>query len=181
MTGGRNSRGGHLDHAYARTNCKSQGATVDRCHHLCSAAAFKESVYVGPDRGREANYYYVVEAQYETSPRPWPRSRAQILALDQGPVRPTSSKARQRARLAPPQQRTMSRLPVMPTSPVPMAVALKHVRIAAMGTKRTRKTSQRQATDATSWEAYEGDCVLLCQATWLVSVSAGSGVVVRRR
>lgn len=51
---------GNLDHGYAFTVHKGQGATVDRAFLLGTDALYREAGYVGMSRGRQANNLYVV-------------------------------------------------------------------------------------------------------------------------
>lgn len=92
--------GGHLDHAYAITAHKAQGATVEATWVLGSDALYREWGYVALSRGRQANHLYLVDVHEPDGichdPRPHPeagdplrqatadlrRSRAQTLALD---------------------------------------------------------------------------------------------------
>ncbi len=74
---------GHVDHAYARTLHKSQGATVDTAHHLGSDATYREAGYVGQTRAREANRWYAVEGAHADVVAALEQSKAQTVALDQ--------------------------------------------------------------------------------------------------
>ncbi len=84
---------GWLDHGYATTIHKAQGATVDRAFLLGSDTLYREAGYVGLSRARQANQLYIV------APEPGPdaadplvetirrlgATRAQTLAHEQLP------------------------------------------------------------------------------------------------
>ncbi|MFN8051530.1 MAG: AAA family ATPase [Acidimicrobiales bacterium] len=52
---------GHLNHGYAMTIHKSQGATYDRCLVLAGDQLTKESAYTAMSRGRAGNTLYLVD------------------------------------------------------------------------------------------------------------------------
>jgi ATP-dependent exoDNAse (exonuclease V) alpha subunit len=54
--------GGHLDHGYAMTIHKAQGATFDQALVLADETMSGERAYTGLSRGRDANELYVVDA-----------------------------------------------------------------------------------------------------------------------
>ena len=63
---------GHLDHGYATTVHKAQGATVDRAFLLGSEGLYREAGYVGLSRARESTQLYIV------TPPPTPYADAEI-------------------------------------------------------------------------------------------------------
>lgn len=100
---------GNLDHGYAFTVHKGQGATVDRSFLLGTDALYREAGYVGMSRGRKANNLYVVadpdepdlhthspDEKVQTEPvvalaQSLTTSRSQRLALDTGHVTSTGA------------------------------------------------------------------------------------------
>lgn len=54
--------GGHLDHAYAVTVHKAQGATFDEAFVLGDDRLYREAGYVAMSRGRSSNRLYVVDS-----------------------------------------------------------------------------------------------------------------------
>ena len=85
---------GHLDHGYATTVHKAQGATVDRAFLLGSEGLYREAGYVGLSRARESTQLYIVTppsppyVDTEIDPvvqtiRRLGESRAQTLATEQ--------------------------------------------------------------------------------------------------
>ena len=52
-------RRGGLDHAYAATVHRAQGATADSCHVLLGDTAFREQAYTALSRGRTSNRLYL--------------------------------------------------------------------------------------------------------------------------
>ncbi|MEO7981479.1 MAG: AAA family ATPase, partial [Sporichthyaceae bacterium] len=61
---------GHLDHGYAMTCHKAQGATVETALLYGSGALTREAGYVALSRGRTANHLYVTERD-DTQPAAW--------------------------------------------------------------------------------------------------------------
>jgi ATP-dependent exoDNAse (exonuclease V) alpha subunit len=64
---------GYLDHAYAMTAHKAQGATVDQAWVLGSDAAYREWAYVALSRARAGTHLYLVGERDSTptgSPTP---------------------------------------------------------------------------------------------------------------
>jgi conjugative relaxase-like TrwC/TraI family protein len=74
---------GDVDHAYAQTVHKTQGASVDNGHFLGSDALYRELGYPGLTRARDENRFYVVEATYESVQQALGESRAQEMATEQ--------------------------------------------------------------------------------------------------
>ena len=56
---------GHLDHAYATTIHKAQGATYDRALLLGDERLYRQAGYTGLSRGRDRNDLYVVAAEHD--------------------------------------------------------------------------------------------------------------------
>jgi Mrp family chromosome partitioning ATPase len=54
---------GHLDHGYALTGHKAQGATARRVHTVAGQGVDREWVYVTLSRGQEANTIYLVDPE----------------------------------------------------------------------------------------------------------------------
>src|SRR5690606_27881028 len=76
---------GHVDHAYALTAHKAQGATVERAWVLGSDAAYREWAYVALSRARAGSRLYVVgdlDGQGDGFAAAIERSAAQQLATN---------------------------------------------------------------------------------------------------
>jgi ATP-dependent exoDNAse (exonuclease V) alpha subunit len=61
-------RDGHLDHGYAMTVHKAQGATFDHALVLADDAIDRERAYTSLSRGRTTNELYVVDAERSRDP-----------------------------------------------------------------------------------------------------------------
>jgi hypothetical protein len=77
----------HLDHGYAVTVHRSQGATVERAHLLAEGGG-RELAYVGMSRARECSMAYVVADDVAQAKadlvRDWSAERRQTWAIDSG-------------------------------------------------------------------------------------------------
>jgi hypothetical protein len=77
----------HLDHGYAVTVHRSQGATVERAHLLADGGG-RELAYVGMSRARECSMAYVVADDVAQAKadlvRDWSAERRQTWAIDSG-------------------------------------------------------------------------------------------------
>jgi hypothetical protein len=77
----------HLDHGYATTVHRSQGATTERAHLLADGGG-RELAYVGMSRAREASFAYVVaddlDQAKEDLAREWSAARRPRWAMDLG-------------------------------------------------------------------------------------------------
>ncbi len=86
-----------LDHAYAVTVHRSQGATVDTAHLLADGGG-RELGYVGMSRARQRSYVYVVADTVDQAAddlrRDWSTERRQRWAIDTGT--PTPDKTQER-------------------------------------------------------------------------------------
>ncbi|MDQ6803915.1 MAG: relaxase domain-containing protein [Actinomycetota bacterium] len=58
---------GHVDHAYALTVYKAQGATVERAHFVGSEDVYREEGYTALSRSRQESRFYIVE-HHDRSP-----------------------------------------------------------------------------------------------------------------
>lgn len=58
---------GHVDHAYALTVYKAQGATVDRAHFIGSEDVYREEGYTALTRSRQESRFYLVD-HHEPTP-----------------------------------------------------------------------------------------------------------------
>ncbi|MDQ6807473.1 MAG: relaxase domain-containing protein [Actinomycetota bacterium] len=56
---------GHVDHAYAQTVYKAQGATVEHAHFLGSEDVYREEGYTGLTRSREESHFYLLSSNEE--------------------------------------------------------------------------------------------------------------------
>jgi hypothetical protein len=56
---------GHVDHAYALTVYKAQGATVERAHFIGSEDLYREEGYTALTRSREESHFYVLTSRDE--------------------------------------------------------------------------------------------------------------------
>lgn len=87
-----------LDHAYAVTVHRSQGATVDTAHLLADGGG-RELGYVGMSRARQRSHVYVVadsvEIAVEDLRRDWSTERRQRWAIDTGTPDPGRVQARE--------------------------------------------------------------------------------------
>ena len=110
-----------IDHGYAITGHKSQGMTTDRSHVLGTDELYREWGYVALSQGRRGNHLYLVAPSardrdeiapsheaprnpYQEAARNLLGSRAQRMALDQGPAelltQPTAALQSERRALA---------------------------------------------------------------------------------